>query len=229
VVAVLASACSPGALDGPTTPANVPTSTGTTSTILTASTAGTATTVPIEPATDAEVVGYVGCSVIINAADGYQAEGGTRLWSTRLLRYSGGIVGRWAADLSDQSPYWSTFQTMLEEQPPDVIWWGLCSNKGPADQASQARTVLEEIRRRALELAVFASGQPAYTEGHVCEISGAEGPARMQELVDEMVAAGLVARGPVLGPLAAEQTRDGCHANEDGQRLMGDQLVDFFG
>ena len=47
--------------------------------------------------------------------------------------------------------------------------------------------------------------------------------------VDQLVADGIALPGPVMGPLAEDETIDGCHANEAGMALMGEQLVDFFG
>jgi hypothetical protein len=51
----------------------------------------------------------------------------------------------------------------------------------------------------------------------------------MAEVAAAVVDAGLALPGPVMGPLTEAQTRDGCHANEDGQRILGGQLLEFFG
>ena len=55
------------------------------------------------------------------------------------------------------------------------------------------------------------------------------GDPLLQQIADELVAAGVVLEGPVMGPLTRAETRDGCHANEAGQVILGRQLLDFFG
>lgn len=177
------------------------------------------------------MVGYVGCSVIVNAAEGYHLVGGAEMWPGRGVPFGGGTIGRWALEIGRaDTQYWSGFERLLDEQPPASIWWGLCTGKtGRGDRLEVALDVLAEIERIAPGLPVFVSAQPGYAEGHVCDISGEDGPETMAALVDRLVSEGHTLAGPRLGPLAAEQTVDGCHANEAGKRLLGEQLVAFFG
>lgn len=235
LVLILLAACTPatGTPATPTTslPQTLSTATPTTTPttvppITTGSTAGPS----VLPEVDGRV-GFVGCSVIQDSVRGYHDVGGTLLWNSDRF-YGGGSVAAWMRGLTDvRSRYWSSFEEGLAEFPEtEVIFWGLCTNRGqPSDSVENALIVLEEIRMRAPDAAIVVGSQPTYAAGHVCHISGADGPAKMQELAATLVAQeGLIA-GPPLGPLTEAQTRDGCHANREGMALLGNQLVEFFG
>lgn len=190
------------------------------------------TTAPPAPRVDGigpGVVGYVGCSVTRDGVEGYAAVGGARLWPFAGVSYGGASVGRWAAAIDSGSGHWRDFEAMLTANPETrSLWVQLCTAGTPTDDLASAVALLDELRRRVPGVEVWVSAQPDYVD-HECGIAGATGPARMQSLVDDVVGGGHAHRGPVVGPLRVDQTLDGCHANEDGQRLMGEQLVAFFG
>lgn len=212
-----------------TTTSSMPTSTTTTTTTQTTSTAALA---PVESVADqiTGTVGFVGCSMSQNSVEGYEAVGGSNMWTFRLP-YGGGTIGRWNDGLGGRGDYWGGFDKGLELDPDTTaIWWNLCTIKGsPQDSFENAVHILDEIRTRIPDARVFVSAQPTYSEGHVCGLAGEGGPELMVQLSAALVEAGLVEQGPTMGPLSQPQTRDGCHANEDGQRLLGQQLLDFFG
>lgn len=120
---------------------------------------------------------------------------------------------------------------MLKSHPDTlIIWWQLCNSPDNDEETlyKNARLVHEEIRRRMPHVSIYASAQHSYSGGHVCR-GEPDGPARMQRLVERLVKEGLVSAGPVMGPLTAAQTRDGCHANREGMNVLGQQLLTFFG
>lgn len=175
------------------------------------------------------VIGYVGCSVTRNGVEGYAAIGGARLWPSQGVTYGGASVGRWAAAIDVGSGHWRDFDALLAANPDTQgLWVQFCTSGTPADDLESAMALLDELRRRAPGVEVWVSAQPDYVD-HECGIAGEGGPARMQALVDDLVGQGHAQPGPVVGPLRVDQTIDGCHANEAGQRLMGEQLVAFFG
>ncbi len=191
---------------------------------------GPVPTAPVGEPTDVEgSIGYVGCSMTENAIDGYTALGGTQFWP-RFGRYGGGTVGRWAFGTEAGSRLWAIFRGQLREEPDTAaIWWQLCTFAGGGqDDLGRAMTVLEEIKASAPDLPVYVSPQPAYTDGHVCEIAGDGGPERMAQLAADLVATGEVLAGPPQGPLASDVTRDGCHADTAGEEILGEQLATFF-
>jgi hypothetical protein len=241
VLALVATACANGAgstttaVDSTTTTqATTPTSTPTTTTTQPST---TTTTVERPPAGDTiagtfeGTVGYVGCSMSKNAVEGYDTVGGANMWSFRAP-YGGGTIGRWNDDItSDRGNYWGGFDKELDLNPETtMLWWNLCTVKGsPQDSYEHALLILDEIQQRIPGVAVYVSAQPAYTGDHVCALAGPGGPEKMQDVAAQLVAAGVAQPGPVMGPLDKSETRDGCHANDQGMAVLGQQLFDFFG
>ena len=237
MLAVIAAAC--------TQPADTPSTVATTvapsfsSPTTEAEPETTTTTTPVtsskletvEPGSIEGPVGFVGCSMSQNAVEGYEAQGGTKMWSHRVP-YGGGSIGRWVDDItSDRGRYWSGFADMLERHPDTrVIWLNLCTiRENRADSVEAARALVAEIREAIPGAVIFVSGQPPYSDGHTCDLAGSGGPAMMAEIASELVTDGLALTGPIMGPLAESDTKDGCHAGETGLTLLGRQLLEFFG
>jgi hypothetical protein len=125
---------------------------------------------------------------------------------------------------------WQRFETLAADNPPaGRLWWQLCGGDDQEPTFDIVLAVLSEIQLRLPGVTVFASAQPSYSEGHVCRMAGAQGPALMSDLVEALVSGGGVNPGPTMGPLTKDQTVDGCHANDAGRALMGAQLADFIG
>lgn len=178
-------------------------------------------------ATPPATVGYIGCSMTVDAVAGYEAIGGTGFWPSAGSAFNGGGVTEW---VDAAGSYWAAFDQLLAAQPDTrVIWWELCTHDGyTAEDLNIAIGVLDVLRQRVPDVVVYVSAQPGYTDGHVCLIAGSDGPARMRSLAEALVAGGYALAGPVMGPLGPRQLRDSCHANADGMGLMGGQLREFF-
>lgn len=175
-------------------------------------------------------LGWVGCSISKNAVHGYEGLGGYLMWPSGGLDYGGGGIGLWAKDLTDASTYWGAFAARLRDFPnTNVVWWNLCTRAGsPEDSFEAARSVLAEIERRIPGVVVYVSAQPDYSD-EACGLAGPDGPANMRAVAGQLVEETSAQAGPMMGPLAANETSDGCHANQAGRALMGGQLLDFFG
>lgn len=174
-------------------------------------------------------IGFVGCSFTNNAVEGYHTVGGQRFWDT-IPAYNGGSVSVWAMNLIGNSRYWQGFNAALTANPgTSIIWWQVCNSPSEDENMlyQNARVVLGEVQRRVPGARVYVSAQHSYSGGHVCR-GEPDGPARMQRLADRLVSEGLAVAGPVMGPLAESQTRDGCHANQQGMTVLGQQLLSFF-
>lgn len=157
--------------------------------------------------------------------------GGADMWSFRAP-YGGGTIGRWTVNLTgERGNYWGGFDKELDLNPnTTVLWWNLCTAKvNPQDSFENAVAILDEIEARIPGVTVYVSAQPTYTDGHVCALAGEGGPEKMEQVAEELIDAGLVLEGPVMGPLQKSETRDGCHANDQGKTVLGRQLLDFFG
>lgn len=163
-----------------------------------------------------------------DAVVGYMAVGGTRFWNIRG-DYSGGSVGMWARGVGG---LWSSLDENIAAYPgTDALWWQLCTLGGGSQRGGidAAVLVLEGLRDRMPGATIYVSAQPDYQPEGICDISGATGPAIMAELAATLVSQEGLLAGPVTGPLAEAETIGGCHANETGQVLMGQQLLAAFG
>ncbi len=173
-------------------------------------------------------IGYVGCSVTLDAVRGYRRLEGSRLWAPDDLAYGLGTISAWA-DPDPANDYWADFSAMLEARPETAaIWWQLCAGQGPDDTLDGALKVLERLSLLAPGVPVYVSAQPGYSTGHLCPIAGYDGPAQMQTIADQLVDDPRVMRGPALDPLSTDDLRDNCHADRRGQALQGEQLIAFF-
>jgi hypothetical protein len=231
-LAVLA-ACSDGGDSEQAVETTQPATTTTATTAPPTTAAPTSTTTVAPEPGDARgpgVVGFVGCSVTRDAVQGYHIGGGTRMWFARGISYGGGSIGRWSRAIGTPSGLWRDFTTLLADNPGTAtIWVQLCTSRSsPEDSYDAAVRVIDELQERVPGASVYLSAQPAY-DGHDCGIAGPTGPQDMQAIVDQLVADGIGLPGPVVGPLEQGETVDGCHGNEPGMQLMGDQLAEFFG
>lgn len=140
-------------------------------------------------------------------------------------------MGKWAREATEGGGLWTSFDAFLQASPEtDTLWWQLCTlNGSPRDGFESALVVLDVLRARIPELTIYVSAQPSYEPPGICDISGPSGPQFMAEVTTLMVSeVGLLA-GPIVGPLTQAETIGGCHANESGQDLLGQQLLSFFG
>ncbi|MGZ8143980.1 MAG: fibronectin type III domain-containing protein [Methylosarcina sp.] len=186
---------------------------------------------PSGGSTDA-TVGYLGCSMTMDAIEGAIALGDPTFWNPVPTYNSGGLYA-WAKNLTDSNSFWSGFQKAYNAQPTKTIWWELCalSKDATSETYDNALKVLNEIKRRVPGASVYVSAQPSYApSSHECNIAGIGGQSRMASIASQLVANGKALTGPVVGPLAypGQTIKDGCHANTLGEELMGQQLIDFF-
>lgn len=179
--------------------------------------------------TTTSAIGFVGCSMTVSAVNGAELLGYTNFW-TSDTEYGGGGVWQWAKDLNGD--FWQAFQANQNNNPVSVVWWNLCSlgSDEVNETLTNAKVVLDEIKRRIPGVTVYVSAQPAYNPGsYICSIAGATGPARMATLARDLQVSGEALAGPVMGPLDAPgQLKDSCHPNTEGKELLGQQLISFF-
>ncbi|MGZ8924559.1 MAG: PKD domain-containing protein [Nitrososphaeraceae archaeon] len=176
-------------------------------------------------------VGFIGCSMSMNAVHGTYTLDPTLFWST-LPQYGGGGLAQWIP--SPTNMYWDKFQTAYTNSPTNVIWWQLCSVDSTSAQQTfaNAQLILNEINDRVPNAQIYVSAQPAYYNPttHVCTNAGVNGVSTMQTIAGQLVnmsSTDNVYAGPVVGPLdATNQLVDTCHANGDGEEMMGQQLID---
>ena len=172
-------------------------------------------------------VGVVGCSNTQNALTGYEEVSTKRLlWAKddtigNGSTYSGKSISEWSAP---GSVAWDIFDSALAAHPEtSAIWWELCVRDGSDDTNATVDAIVDLIRQRLPNVPIYAS---ALDDTPGCVIGDA---ARSQQFVDYLVAKGSVERGPVMTPLTSAQTdAGGCHANQIGKPIWGQDLADFF-
>ena len=87
-----------------------------------------------------------------------------------------------------------------------------------------------QIQARDPGITIWISPLNFY-EGIVCDATGPDGPAIAAQAADWAASTfSSVQRGPNLGPLKPEHIGQGdnCHPNNQGELLLGGQLVAFF-
>jgi hypothetical protein len=176
----------------------------------------------------ASEVGYLGCSITEGAVKGALRQGETRLWTTIPYMTSGSLGGM--VD-GDKYGVFSSFKSVLAQYPVDTVWFNLCAGVG--DEAFEtydtAAGIIDKIRALGVTT-VYVSAPPKYTNprNNYCRFAGESGQSRMEMIVAQLVANGYALKGPTLGPLdVARHTYDSCHGNQNGQGLMGKQLLKF--
>lgn len=187
------------------------------------------------PAVGTGPVGVVGCSNTDLSVAGYTDLSGLDRLSTGDL--GGGAPPLWGDPTEDRyAEYWATYDSRRPATGYVETWVQLClrvsdhNGSFDADEQGWISHIVEQIHLRDPGIPVWISPINTY-EGIVCDSIGADGPAIAAEASDWAAAALTdVFRGPDLGPLTEAEIgqRDDCHPNQSGQRLLGEQLVDFF-
>ena len=179
---------------------------------------------------DPRTMGYVGCSMSVNVATGYQTLGGERLWPP-VQAYNGMVVQNWA---NTNDNVWSAFDDQMNTYgTPEAVWVMLCifNNQITYQETTQ---IIANVRERAPNAEIYITGQPLYEPGLTCSLAGVGGP----ELTDDMAqqagsdASQNVSYAGIFGPLTAAHTAGdttGCHANAEGQAFLGQQAIDKWG
>lgn len=172
-------------------------------------------------------VAVIGCSQTRDAIFGYNdVRSDLRFGASEDAQYLGGAsIEVWA---EPRNRKWDTFESLVGPDNDGLlvqICWHAQRSVG-ADLA-----MVQDIMERATQMIghdvpVFVMGLNDWDPRSLCPRGDYPASAA---LADEVAAAGLAIRVPDLGPLDPTQTDDGCHGNRDGNRLMGEQLAEFFG
>jgi hypothetical protein len=176
----------------------------------------------------ARSMGFIGCSMAEDIANGYQAVGGDRLWPP--YGTGGLVVQRWT---NTNSAAWQMFdQQVANFGPPSAVWVQICIFENPGATYAEVTQLIGNAREHAAPGAtIYITGQPLYEPSWECTLAGNTGPELTDELARQAAddpAQNVIYSG-AFGPLGESTTRDTCHANGLGQELLGDQAVGFFG
>lgn len=178
----------------------------------------------------ARKLGYLGCSMSQNVAEGYATLGGEHLWPV-MGAYGAQVVQNWTSDGGSPWSGSGSFDSAVQEYGnPDAVWIMLCifSNMVTIDESKK---IVDLVRKHAPDAKIYITGQPL-NSGTSCFLAGDGGDVLtdkiaqetpMQPGYEDVIYAG------TFGPLSPEQRSDGCHANADGMRLLGEQVIEKWG
>jgi hypothetical protein len=179
------------------------------------------------PSGGANSMGFIGCSMAENVAQGYRAVGGQRMWGP--YGTGGAVVQSWT---NTNSSSWQSFDRQAAQfGRPNTVWIQICIFAQNGVTYNEVRQLIANARQHAASGArILISGQPLYDAGQTCFLAGSGGP----ELTDSMARqAGSDSTQNVtyVGTfrLRSGEVSDGCHANAAGQQSLGRQAIAYWG
>ena len=179
------------------------------------------------PSPGQHTMGYIGCSMGENTAQGYAADGGTRMWGGYAT--GGDVVQSWT---DPNSSAWQLFdQQAAMFGKPTAVWVQVCVFTQGATIAEVDQMIANTRLHAAPGVTIFITGQPQYDPGHVCSLAGANGPALTDSLAQQAAAdpAQNVTYKGTFHLTNSEVVSDGCHANTAGMADLGHQALSKWG
>jgi hypothetical protein len=175
----------------------------------------------------ANSMGFIGCSMAENVAQGYVADGGKRMWGP--YGTGGLVVQSWT---DPNSSAWQKFDQQASRfGRPTAVWVQICifaSNGATYDEVK--RLIANARRHAATDATIYITGQPLYDPGQTCTLAGAGGPQLTDSLARQAAADTTQnVRYPGEFHLHNGEVADGCHANTAGQASLGGQALAFWG
>jgi hypothetical protein len=176
-------------------------------------------------------MGFMGCSMSVNVATGYQRDGGMRMWPP-ISAYGGQVVQSWTPA---SGGVWSAFDNAatMYGKPTD-IWMQICIFASQGVTAAEVQTMIKNARAHSTpNTQIWITGQPLYEAGHTCTLAGTGG----SELTDmrakeaDNPANGVHYAGTfILDSTKGEVSSDTCHASSPtGENAVGNQFIAKFG
>jgi len=225
-----------------TTGSTATTTITTTSTALTTSTSATlrtltgtktittvttgSTTIPYPTG---RTIGYIGCSNTEDAVAGYQmvtAPSNSHFWYA--YNTGGGTLNKWA-NTPNNNFYWTGYQQQVANYgQPKIVWIQICEETTVLLTPLMVNQTIANLRSFSPNAKIYISPLNTYDPVGSCKLTGPNGVQDATRLANQAVAEGLALAGPILGPLNSQNTVDGCHPNQAGMILEGNQLNAFF-
>ncbi|KAF2176776.1 hypothetical protein K469DRAFT_733576 [Zopfia rhizophila CBS 207.26] len=174
----------------------------------------------------AHSMGFIGCSMAENVAQGYVAVGEQRMWGP--YGTGGMVVQSWT---NPSSSSWQLFdQQATKYGKPTAVWVQICVFTNGATYNEVKQLIANARQHSASNSTIYITGQPLYDAGQTCFLAGAKGPELTDSLAQQ---AANDSTQKVIYPGAFRlhngEVADGCHANTAGQASLGKQAVAFWG
>jgi Cellulose binding domain len=175
----------------------------------------------------ANSMGFIGCSMAENVAQGYVAVGGRRMWGPYGI--GGQVVQSWT---DTNSSAWQRFDQQASRfGRPTAVWVQICIFAQNGATYNEVRQLIANARQHAAPGAtIYISGQPLYDQGQTCFLAGPNGPELTDSLARQAAADSTQnVTYPGQFRLRPNEVSDGCHANTSGQQSLGRQAIGYFG
>jgi hypothetical protein len=173
-------------------------------------------------------MGFIGCSMAENVAQGYVAVGGTRMWGP--YGTGGAVVQSWT---DPNSPSWQQFDQQAAQHggAPTAVWVQICIFAQAGATYEEVTQMIANARQHAApDAEIYITGQPLYDDGNVCFLAGEGGPELTESLAQQAADdASQNVTYPGAFHLGSGEVADGCHANTAGQESLGRQAMEFWG
>ncbi|KAK3341932.1 hypothetical protein B0T25DRAFT_523148 [Lasiosphaeria hispida] len=173
-------------------------------------------------------MGFIGCSMSENVAQGYVANGGKHMWGP--YGTGGLVVQSWT---STNSASWALFDKQAAKYgKPVEVWVQICIFQNPGATYDEVKQLIANARQHATpEAKIWITGQPIYPDNpSSCFLAGPQGPTLTTDLAKKAGAdAALNVTYPGDFKLMKGEVQDGCHANTAGQRSLGKQALAIWG
>ncbi|KAI0839024.1 hypothetical protein F5Y06DRAFT_267218 [Hypoxylon sp. FL0890] len=182
---------------------------------------------PRQTANGTHTMGFIGCSMAENVAQGYVAVGGEHMWGP--YGTGGMVVQSWT---SSTSASWRLFdQQVTKYGKPAAVWVQICIFQNPGVKYDEVKQMIANARSHAApDATIYVTGQPLYPDGGTCFLAGANGPKVTDDMAKQAAAdTTLNVTYPGAFVLRQGEVQDGCHANAGGQRSLGNQAIQFWG
>ncbi|KAH8665228.1 hypothetical protein BGZ60DRAFT_540672 [Tricladium varicosporioides] len=171
-------------------------------------------------------MGFIGCSMAENVAQGYVATGGKKMWGP--YGTGGMVVQSWT---SSTSASWKLYdQQVTKYGKPSAVWVQICIFTNGATYDEVKKLIANAREHSASNATIYITGQPLYDAGQTCTLAGAHGPEDTDALAQKAAAdttQNVVYPGAF--KLHKGEVQDGCHANSGGQSSLGKQAQAFWG
>ena len=175
-------------------------------------------------------MGFMGCSMSVNVATGYQRRMGMRMWPP-IAAYGGQVVQSWTPA---SGGVWSSFDSAANQYgKPTDIWMQICIFGSAGVTAAEVQKMITNARAHSTPTTrIYITGQPTYETGHTCTLAGNGGT----ELTDMRAREADNPSNNVFyaGTFKIDSTKgevssDTCHASSAGELTLGDQFIAKFG
>jgi hypothetical protein len=173
-------------------------------------------------------LGYLGCSMSQNVAQGYASLGGKVLWPV-MGAYGAQIVQNWTKDGGPWTANGGFDSGVQQYGQPEAVWIMLCIFAQASVNINEAKQIIALTKQRAPNAKLFITGQPL-NSGTDCNLAGNGGAQHTDDIAKQAAMEdSTVTYAGTFGPLTPGQRSDGCHANADGMALLGRQVIEKWG